>query len=125
MEPKSFANLIDELLQGKLTKLVNKGTVTTAQVVTIKDTQVVVDIGFQDEREVPIAQFKKAEGQLEVKVGDEIPVFIATSTQDLSIQTVSYLKPQVVTDVTKLHVGQVILGIAKRFIKKNNKRYMR
>ena len=124
MEPKSFANLIDELLQGKLTKLVNKGTVTTAQVVTIKDTQVVVDIGFQDEREVPIAQFKKAEGQLEVKVGDEIPVFIATSTQDLSIQTVSYLKPQVVTDVTKLHVGQVILGIAKRFIKKNNKRYV-
>jgi len=68
---ESFAELFEQSLdEAKL----RPGAIVTGRVVEIRDDVVVVNAGLKSEGIVPIHQFRKADGELEIEVGDDVEV---------------------------------------------------
>jgi small subunit ribosomal protein S1 len=65
-----FRSLFEESLQ-----TVKPGAVVKGTVVGINETHVMVDVGYKSEGQIPRAEFLSRDGELEVKVGDEVDVF--------------------------------------------------
>jgi small subunit ribosomal protein S1 len=65
-----FRSLFEESLQA-----VKPGAVVKGTVVGINETHVMVDVGYKSEGQIPRAEFLNREGELELKVGDEVDVF--------------------------------------------------
>jgi len=72
-KPSEFAKLFEE--SQKLTPI-KEGEIAKGTVVHIMRDFVVVDIGYKSEGQVPIQEFKNYQGELTVKVGDQIDVFL-------------------------------------------------
>ena len=68
---ESFAELFEQ--SEKLSQL-KPGSIVTAEVIEIRSDVVVVNAGLKSEGIVPIEQFKSEDGELEVKVGDQVKV---------------------------------------------------
>lgn len=69
----SFAELFEESLNQTETR---PGSLINAVVVAIKDDFVVLDAGLKSESNIPVEQFKNAAGEIEVAVGDTVPVVL-------------------------------------------------
>lgn len=82
--PETLSSIDEDMIQAKLEEALSKefpfieeGTIVKGKVVAIESDAVLVDIGFKSEGMVPISQFERtSEGELSVKVGDEIDVYI-------------------------------------------------
>ncbi len=70
-----FARLFEE---GAKKVTLKEGEIIKGHVVRIARDHVVVDIGFKSEGQIPIEQFKTPSGEVNVKPGDEIDVFLET-----------------------------------------------
>ena len=68
---ESFAELFEESL---VTQNLKPGSIVTGTVMEIREDAVVVNAGLKSEGIVPISQFRTAEGELEVEVGDSVEV---------------------------------------------------
>ncbi|PHM25517.1 30S ribosomal protein S1 [Xenorhabdus budapestensis] len=68
---ESFAQLFEESLQTIETR---PGAIVRGVVVAIDKDVVLVDAGLKSESAIPVEQFKNAQGELEIQVGDEIDV---------------------------------------------------
>ncbi len=68
---ESFAQLFEESLQSIETR---PGAIVRGVVVAIDKDVVLVDAGLKSESAIPVEQFKNAQGELEIQVGDEIDV---------------------------------------------------
>ncbi len=68
---ESFAQLFEESLQNIETR---PGSIVRGTVVAIDKDVVLVDAGLKSESAIPVEQFKNAQGELEIQVGDEIDV---------------------------------------------------
>jgi len=53
-----------------------RGELLRGVVLQVTDTEVIVDVGYKSEGVVPIEQFRKPDGSIEVKPGDEIDVVV-------------------------------------------------
>ena len=69
----SFAELFEESLNQTETR---PGSLINAVVVAIKDDFVILDAGLKSESNIPVEQFKNAAGEIEVAVGDTVPVVL-------------------------------------------------
>ncbi len=69
---ESFAALFEQSLQNEL----KEGEIVTGTVVQVNKDFVVVDIGYKSEGQVPLNEFVGADGQVSVKPGDRIEVFL-------------------------------------------------
>ncbi len=69
----SFAALFEESLKNQEMR---SGEVITAEVVAIDNNFVTVNAGLKSESLIPVEEFKNDAGQLDVKVGDFVPVAI-------------------------------------------------
>jgi small subunit ribosomal protein S1 len=58
---------------------VKPGAVVKGRVVGINETHVMVDVGYKTEGQIPIEEFRDREGQVQVKVGDDVDVFFDSS----------------------------------------------
>lgn len=77
------------LLQSSLPPI-EEGEIIKGTVVSIDNEGVLVDIGFKSEGQVPISQFKKTEhGELKVKVGDVIEVYVVKKETDTGLVSLS------------------------------------
>ena len=72
---ESFAELFEQSLTEKDLR---PGAIVNGRVVEIRDDVVVVNAGLKSEGIVPIHQFQKPDGELEVEVGDEVEVALDT-----------------------------------------------
>ncbi|KAF0815020.1 30S ribosomal protein S1 [Andreprevotia sp. IGB-42] len=70
---ESFAALFEESLQNQEMR---SGEVITAEVVAIDNNFVTVNAGLKSESLIPVEEFKNDNGELDVKVGDFVPVAI-------------------------------------------------
>ena len=70
---ESFAELFEESVQQTNTR---PGEVINATVVDITPDFVRLDAGLKSESSIPVEQFKDANGELEVKVGDVVQVVL-------------------------------------------------
>ncbi|EMW8240232.1 TPA: 30S ribosomal protein S1 [Escherichia coli] len=68
---ESFAQLFEESLKEIETRL---GSIVRGVVVAIDKDVVLVDAGLKSESAIPAEQFKNAQGELEIQVGDEVDV---------------------------------------------------
>ena len=68
---ESFAQLFEESLKTIETR---PGSIVRGVVVTIDKDVVLVDAGLKSESAIPAEQFKNAQGELEIQVGDEVDV---------------------------------------------------
>ncbi|GAB1439253.1 30S ribosomal protein S1 [Providencia sp.] len=68
---ESIAQLFEESLQNIETR---PGSIVRGTVVAIDKDVVLVDAGLKSESAIPVEQFKNAQGELEIQVGDEIDV---------------------------------------------------
>jgi len=72
---ESFEALFEESLAAKNLR---PGTIVTGEVMEIREDSVVVNAGLKSEGIVPISQFRRPDGKLEVEVGDEVEVALDT-----------------------------------------------
>lgn len=68
---ESFAQLFEESLKTIETR---PGSIVRGVVVAIDKDVVLVDAGLKSESAIPAEQFKNAQGELEIQVGDEVDV---------------------------------------------------
>ncbi|MEN8106951.1 MAG: 30S ribosomal protein S1 [Pseudomonadota bacterium] len=68
---ESFAEMFEESLANQELR---RGAVVTGTVVDIQSDNVIVHAGLKSEGIIPIEEFKNAQGDLEVEVGDEVEV---------------------------------------------------
>ncbi|KEY57358.1 30S ribosomal protein S1 [Serratia sp. DD3] len=68
---ESFAQLFEESLKTIETR---PGSIVRGVVVAIDKDIVLVDAGLKSESAIPVEQFKNAQGELEIQIGDEIDV---------------------------------------------------
>ena len=69
---QSFA----ELFEQSIIKVADVGEVTQGKVIAVRDDYVLVDIGDKSESEIALSEFKNEEGQIDVKPGDTVEVFV-------------------------------------------------
>ena len=68
---ESFAELLEESFKSTETR---PGSMVKGKIVAIDSSFVTVDAGLKSESLIPVEQFKNAQGELEVQVGDEVDV---------------------------------------------------
>jgi small subunit ribosomal protein S1 len=74
-EPSVMTETFAELFEQSLSeKDLRPGAIVMGKVVEIRDDVVVINAGLKSEGIVPIHQFEKPDGELEVEVGDEVEV---------------------------------------------------
>ena len=73
MNNTEFSRLFEESLK---TFSMVPGTLVTGEVIEITNDYVVVNAGLKSESVIPVEQFKNAQGELEVKVGDSVEVIL-------------------------------------------------
>lgn len=73
MESMSFAELFEESLNQTETR---PGAIVHAKVVAITDDYVILDAGLKSESNIPVEQFKNSAGEVEVSIGDDVPVVL-------------------------------------------------
>ena len=68
---ESFAELFEQSLASQRIK---PGTILTGNVVDISPEVVIVSAGLKSEAVIPVSQFLNDQGELEIKVGDDVEV---------------------------------------------------
>lgn len=72
------ANEFEAMFEESL-RTVKPGGVVKGKVVGITSTHVLIDVGYKSEGQIPIQEFSDRQGNLQVKVDDEVDVFFASS----------------------------------------------
>lgn len=81
-----FARLFEE--STKRAKL-KEGEIVKGRIVRIGRDNIIVDIGFKAEGQIPIEEFRNMRGEVSAKPGDEIEVFLETIENDQGIMVLS------------------------------------
>ncbi|MCK9240563.1 30S ribosomal protein S1 [Desulfocurvus sp.] len=98
-----------------------EGSIVQGEVVRIGDTHVLVDVNFKSEGQIPVDEFRDAEGNIGVKVGEKVDVYVvrkneADGTIVLSRERAKRMK--LFDDIEKIQEGDdVIKGRIVRRIK--------
>ena len=87
---EDFAALFEaSIKEGGRTGLVKEGEVIRGTVVRVTAEYAVVDIGYKSEGQVPISEFTSAKGDLAVKPGDSIDVYLESRENDTGMVVLS------------------------------------
>jgi len=76
--PPGGANEFQALFEESL-RSVKPGGVVKGMVVGVTSTHVLIDVGYKSEGQIPLGEFLDRQGNLQVKVGDEVDVFFDSS----------------------------------------------
>jgi len=80
-EEKTGATEFEALFEESL-RTVKPGGVVKGRVVGITSTHVLIDVGYKSEGQTPIQEFTDRQGNLQVKVGDEVDVYFDSSENE-------------------------------------------
>lgn len=69
-----------------------EGSIVKGEVVRIDDDNVLVDVNFKSEGQIPVAEFADAEGNVGLKVGDKVDVFVVRKNEQEGSIVLSYEK---------------------------------
>jgi len=88
---ENFEALIEESFQHRH---IEEGEIISGTVVSVGKDYVMVDIGDKCEGQVPVDEFKDAEGEIKINPGDEIEVLVEKKQEDLGIIILSKSKAE-------------------------------
>ena len=69
-----------------------EGSLTTGEIVQIDDATVLVDVNFKSEGQIPTSEFRDVAGNITVKVGDKIDVYVVRKNEMEGTITLSFEK---------------------------------
>jgi len=104
-QEQDFQSLFESSLQE-----LHVGDVVRGTVVQVNDDTVIVDVGYKSEGVIPIEEFRDEEGQLQVKVGDEIDVLFERRENESGLISLSKTKADRQRIWGSLEEGSVIEG---------------
>jgi small subunit ribosomal protein S1 len=84
-----FADLFEEF---EANQSFTVGEIVNGRVLSVTKDYVVVDIGYKSEGQIPINEFRDAEGNLTVKQGDEVEVYVDQAEEDDALVELSVEK---------------------------------
>ena len=115
---ENFAQLLEEYSN---TQEMNYGEVITAEVVAITDKHVIVNAGLKSESLIDLNEFKNAQGELEVKVGDFVTVTIESVENGFGETKLSREKAKRAADWLALEEamesGEILSGVINGKVK--------
>ena len=115
---ENFAQLLEEY---SATQEMTYGEVITAEVVDITDKFVIVNAGLKSESLIDVAEFKNAQGELEVKVGDFVTVTIESVENGFGETKLSREKARRAADWIALEEamedGEILSGVINGKVK--------
>jgi len=76
----NFADALDEYLNSDFGDL-DEGTIVPGEVVKIDKDYVLVDVNFKSEGQIPVSEFLDADGNVTVKIGEKVDVFVARKNE--------------------------------------------
>ena len=86
-----FANALDNYLSSDFGDL-EEGSIVKGEIVRVDDDNVLVDVNFKSEGQIPTAEFRDASGNITVKEGDRVDVFVVNKNEMEGSITLSYEK---------------------------------
>lgn len=119
-ESEDFASMLDGYLNTDGGEL-EEGSIVEGEVVAIENENVLVNVGFKSEGQIPAEEFRDAQGNITAKVGDKINVYIERKSDGDGTVKLSYEKAKrmqlfdQLEDV--LEKGGIISGMITRRIK--------
>lgn len=75
VEDSSFSSMLEDYLEKDFLDI-QDGSIIKGKVVRIDNEKVLVDVNFKSEGQIPIEEFQDSDGNLDVKEGDEVEVFV-------------------------------------------------
>ena len=88
---ESFAAMLGEYLNPEMGEL-TEGSIVKGEVVEIAGDTVLVNVGAKSEGQIPAEEFRDAQGNLSVNVGDTIEVYVAKKNDSDGTVTLSFEK---------------------------------
>ncbi|MGE4552236.1 MAG: 30S ribosomal protein S1 [Desulfovibrionaceae bacterium] len=79
-EEMNFAAALENYLSPEFGDL-DEGSIVPGEVVRIGKDHVLVDVNFKSEGQIPVAEFLDSEGNMTVKVGDRVDVFVSNKDE--------------------------------------------
>jgi small subunit ribosomal protein S1 len=87
----NFASALENYLSSDFGDL-EEGSIVKGEIVRIDDDSVLVDVNFKSEGQIPTAEFRTPSGDIRVKVGDQVDVFVVRKNEMEGSITLSYEK---------------------------------
>ena len=108
-ESEDFQTLYEESL-----KTLEEGQILRGTVIDITPDHVTVDVGYKSEGQIPMQEFLKRDKKVDVKIGDQIDVFLEKKESEEGLLTLSKEKADRITiwrDISRsCREGEVIEG---------------
>ncbi len=99
----------EEMFESSMQEL-NVGDVVLGTIVQVTDDHVVVDVGYKSEGVIPLYEFKDEEGNIDIKVGDEVDVLVERRENDSGLIGLSKEKADRQKIWSSLEEGAVVEG---------------
>lgn len=119
-EDLNFASALEDYLNPPPGTF-EEGTIVKGKIVRITDDNVLVDVNFKSEGQIPAAEFRDANGNLNINVDDEIDVYVVKKNEQDGTITLSFEKAkrmQVFEQLKNVEMnGTIIKGHIVRRIK--------
>src|SRR5574344_135465 len=87
----NFADALENYLNDEIGEL-EEGSIVKGEVVRVDDDNVLVDVSFKSEGQIPAAEFRDPAGNLCVKVGDQVDVYVVRKNESEGTITLSFEK---------------------------------
>lgn len=71
-----------------------EGSITKGEIVRVDDDNVLVDVNFKSEGQIPAAEFRDPAGNMTVSVGDRVDVYVVRKNEMDGTITLSFEKAQ-------------------------------
>lgn len=99
----------EEMFESSMQEL-NVGDVVLGTIVQVTDDHVVVDVGYKSEGVIPLYEFKDEQGNIDIKVGDEVDVLFERRENDSGLIGLSKEKADRQKIWSSLEEGAVVEG---------------
>ncbi len=99
----------EEMFENSMQEL-NVGDVVLGTIVQVTDDHVVVDVGYKSEGVIPLYEFKDEQGNIDIKVGDEVDVLFERRENDSGLIGLSKEKADRQKIWSSLEEGAVVEG---------------
>ncbi|MBM9539225.1 S1 RNA-binding domain-containing protein, partial [Desulfobulbus alkaliphilus] len=87
----SFESALENYLNPDFGDL-EEGSITKGEIVRVDDDNVLVDVNFKSEGQIPASEFRDAAGNMTVSVGDRVDVYVVRKNEMEGTITLSFEK---------------------------------
>ena len=89
----NFETALEQYLKPEMGDF-EEGSIVKGEIVRMDDDTVLVDVSFKSEGQIPAAEFRDAQGNMTVNIGDIVDVYVVQKNENDGTITLSFEKPE-------------------------------